>query len=141
MDKLLPYLQKIASTLDRLEPFLPPDNNAINFTENHAFRWIKRRHSPFGTLIAIKDPASVNFKQLKGVDRQIAQIRQNTEQFIAGYPANNVLLTGSRRTGQSSIVTAVLANYHVKNLRLIEIDSDELRNIPELLAILQSAPN
>ena len=141
MDKLLPYLQKIASTLDRLEPFLPPDNNAINFTENHAFRWIKRRHSSFGTLIAIKAPASVNFKQLKGVDRQIAQIRQNTEQFIAGYPANNVLLTGSRGTGKSSIVKAVLANYHVKNLKMIEIDSDDLSDLPELLEILENAPH
>ncbi len=141
MDKLLPYLQKIASTLDRLEPLLPPDNKTIDFTEATAYRWSKSAHSPFGTLVAIKNPAYINFKQLKGIDRQIVQIQQNTEQFIAGHPANNVLLTGSRGTGKSSIVKAVLADYHSQNLKMVEIDSDDLRDLPELLTLLETAPH
>lgn len=141
MEKILPYLQKIATTLDRLEPFLPPDNSAINFTEANAFRWVKRHHSSFGTLMAIKNPAYINFKQLKGIDRQIALIQQNTEQFLAGHPANNVLLTGSRGTGKSSIIKAVLASYHQQNLKMIEIDSDDLGDLPELLELLDNEPH
>ena len=141
MEKFLPYLQKIADTLDRLEPFLPPDNSHIDFDNAHAFRWVKRRHSAFGTLLPIKNPAYVDFKQLKGIDRQISLIQQNTEQFIEGFPANNVLLTGSRGTGKSSIVKAVLANYHPQNLKMVEIDSDDLSDLPELLEILENAPH
>lgn len=140
MDKFLPYLQKIASTLDRLEPFLPPNNKAIDFSQANAFRWVKRQHSSFGTLTPIKNPAYINFKQLKGIDRQIGLIQQNTEQFLADHPANNVLLTGSRGTGKSSIVKAVLASYHSQNLKMVEIDSDDLSDLPELLDILESQP-
>lgn len=141
MDKFLPYLQKIAQTLDRLEPFLPPDNNTLNFSQANAFRWIKRQHSPFGTLSPIKNPAYINFKQLKGIDRQITLIQKNTEQFVAGLPANNVLLTGSRGTGKSSIVKAVLASYHSRNLKMVEIDSDNLSDLPELLQLLEAQPH
>lgn len=141
MDKILPYLQKIAHTLDRLEPFLPPDNKAIDFNQTNAFRWVKRRHGSFGTLSPIKAPAYVNFKQLKGIDRQIALIQQNTAQFTAGHPANNVLLTGSRGTGKSSIVKAVLASYQAQNLKMVEIDSDDLSDLPELLELLEDAPH
>lgn len=141
MDKFLPYLQKIVDTLDRLEPFLPPDNQHINFSNAYAFRWIKRHHSSFGTLSPIKNPAHIDFKQLKGVDRQIALIQQNTEQFIAGLPANNVLLTGSRGTGKSSIVKAALANYHSHNLKMVEIDNDHLSDLPELLTLLEDQPH
>ncbi len=141
MDKFLPYLQKIAQTLDRLEPFLPPDNNTLNFSQANAFRWIKRQHSPFGTLSPIKNPAYINFKQLKGIDRQIALIQKNTAQFVAGLPANNVLLTGSRGTGKSSIVKAVLASYHSRNLKMVEIDSDNLSDLPELLQLLEAQPH
>ncbi|UNM96798.1 ATP-binding protein [Ignatzschineria rhizosphaerae] len=141
MEKFLPYLQKIADTLDRLEPFLPPDNSHIDFASTQAFRWVKRQHSSFGTLLPIKNPAYVDFKQLKGIDRQISLIQQNTEQFIQGLPANNVLLTGSRGTGKSSIVKAVLANYHPQNLKMVEIDSDDLSDLPELLELLESKPH
>ena len=141
MDKLLPYLEKIAQAIDRLDPLLPPDHREINFENAYAFRWLKKNHSPFGTLVPIQKPASVEFSQLKGVDRQVAQIQQNTEQFIAGLPANNVLLTGSRGTGKSSIVKAVLATYHSHNLKMVEIDSDDLADLPELLSILEKAPH
>lgn len=141
MHRLLPFLEKISQTLDRLDPLLPPDQSTINFNDASAFRWVKKKHSSFGTLHPIKNPAHINFTQLMGIDRQIALIRQNTEQFIAGFSANNVLLTGSRGTGKSSIVKAVLANYHSQNLKMVEIDSDDLTDLPELLSILEDAPH
>lgn len=141
MDKILPYLEKIAQAIDRLDPLLPPDNSAIDFNAAHAFRWVKKNHSPFGALLPIKNPASVEFHQLKGIDRQVSLIKQNTAQFLAQLPANNVLLTGSRGTGKSSIVKAVLATYHDQGLKMVEIDSDHLTDLPELLTILENAPH
>lgn len=141
MDTLLPYLQKIADTLNRLEPLLPPDNRTVDFTKAHAFRWTKKEHSAFGALSPIQNPAYINFEQLKGIDRQIHLIQKNTEQFLARLPANNVLLTGSRGTGKSSIVKAVLATYHPQNLKMIEIDSDNLNDLPEILTLLENQPH
>lgn len=140
MDKIIPYLEKIAQAIDRLDAILPPDNTLIDFDSAYAFRWHKKNHTPFGTLVPIKNPASVEFHQLKEVDRQVALIRQNTEQFLADLPANNVLLTGSRGTGKSSIVKAILATYHQQGLKMVEIDSDDLSDLPELLSILEDAP-
>lgn len=141
MDKLIPYLEKIAQAIDRLDAILPPDNTQIDFNSAHAFRWLKKNHTPFGTLTPIINPASVEFHQLKEVDRQVHLIRQNTEQFLADLPANNVLLTGSRGTGKSSIVKAILATYHPQGLKMVEIDSDDLGDLPELLSILEAAPH
>lgn len=140
MDKLIPYLEKIANAIDRLDAILPPDNTLIDFSSAYAFRWLKKNHTPFGTLVPIQNPASVEFHQLKEVDRQVALIRQNTEQFLSDFPANNVLLTGSRGTGKSSIVKAVLATYHQQGLKMVEIDSDDLADLPELLSILENEP-
>ncbi|MHC5224897.1 ATP-binding protein [Ignatzschineria sp. LJL83] len=141
MNQLLPFLQKIADAIDRLEPLFPPDNQNINFNESSAFRWEKKSYSTFGTLAPIMHPASINFEQLKGIDRQISLIKNNTEQFLNNFPANNILLTGSRGTGKSSIVKAVLKTYHHHNLKMIEIDNNDLNDLPDLLEILENQPH
>lgn len=141
MDQIALYLQKIAQAIDRLEPLFPPDHKSIQFNEATAFRWSKKHHSSFGTLIPIKNPASIHFQQLKGIDRQISLIKKNTEQFLNNFPANNVLLTGSRGTGKSSIVKAVLQSYQAQNLKMIEIDNSDLQDLPEVLGILEAEPH
>ncbi len=140
MDQLLPYLQKIAKMLDRLDPLLPPEQHDFDFEQAIAFRWQKGRHSRFGRLVPIIRPATIEFGQLQGIDQQVAQIRENTEQFLAGLPANHVLLTGARGTGKSSIVKAILATYHTQNLKMVEIESQDLADLPELLTLLENAP-
>ncbi len=140
MDQLLPYLQKIAKTLDRLDPLLPPEQHDFDFKQAIAFRWQKGRHSRFGRLVPITRPATIEFGQLQGIDQQVTQIRENTEQFLAGLPANHVLLTGARGTGKSSIVKAILATYHTQNLKMVEIESQDLADLPELLTLLENAP-
>ena len=141
MDQISFYLQKIAKAIDRLEPLFPPDNGSIQFNDANAFRWVKKHYSSFGTLVPIKNPAVISFQQLKGIDRQIALIQNNTAQFLNGFPANNILLTGSRGTGKSSIVKAVLQTYHTQNLKMVEIDNDNLKDLPELLEILENQPH
>lgn len=140
MDQLLPYLQKIVKVLDRLDPLLPPEQNNFDFEQAIAFRWQKGRHSRFGKLVPITRPATIEFSQLQGIDQQVTQIRKNTEQFLAGLPANHVLLTGARGTGKSSIVKAILATYHTQNLKMVEIESQDLADLPELLLLLENAP-
>ncbi|WP_155517934.1 DUF815 domain-containing protein, partial [Acinetobacter pittii] len=77
---------------------------------------------------------------LKGIERQKEKIIQNTLQFLNGLPANDVLLTGSRGTGKSSIVRALLTEYAPQGLRLIEIERDDLADLPKIQKIIQNRP-
>ncbi|OYQ78132.1 AAA family ATPase [Ignatzschineria sp. F8392] len=140
MEKIRTLLEKISKSIDRLEPLFPPDHTAINFAENVAFRWAKKSYSPFGQLLPIKNPATISFEQLVGIEKQITTIRQNTEQFLAQLPANNLLLTGARGTGKSSLIKATLASYHRDGLKMVEIDSQDLEDLPELLSLLKELP-
>ncbi|PWD87300.1 ATP-binding protein [Ignatzschineria cameli] len=140
MDRVTSLLEKISKNIDRLEPLFPPDHQSIDFDKNVAFRWVKKSYSPFGRLQPIQNPTTIAFEQLVGIEKQINEIRQNTEQFLANLPANNLLLTGARGTGKSSLIKATLASYQQKGLKMVEIDSQDLEDLPELLAILERAP-
>ena len=85
-----------------------------------------------GYLQAVAHPHSIRLDDLVAVDDQKRAIDHNTRQFVAGLPANNVLLTGSRGTGKSSLVKAMLAKYAGKGLRLIEVDKDDLVDLPDI---------
>ncbi|EPJ76913.1 AAA ATPase superfamily protein [Pseudomonas sp. CFII64] len=78
----------------------------------------------------------MSFKQLKNIDRQKKLIEHNTRCFVEGLPANNVLLTGERGTGKSSLVKACLQQFHADGLRLVEIDKDHLSDLPHLIELL-----
>ncbi|SUA21740.1 Predicted ATPase (AAA+ superfamily) [Neisseria gonorrhoeae] len=93
-----------------------------------------------GFLEHLPDPHVFPLSRLAGVGRQTELLVRNTEQFIAGRPANNVLMSGARGTGKSSLVKALLHEYADKGLRLIEVDKSDLIGLPYLLALLKERP-
>jgi predicted AAA+ superfamily ATPase len=133
-------IERIEELLRRLEPLLPPpapvDWRAL------AFQWRRRNYlgASVGQLLAVRNVAAILPDDLKHVDAQKQAILRNTEQFARGLPANNVLLTGARGTGKSSLVRACLSRYAMDGLRLIEVDRHDLIDLPEIVARLEGRP-
>jgi len=96
-----------------------------------AYRW---RHS---TLAAISHVHRVELDALLGIDRQKAALVQNVQQFVQGRPANHVLLTGSRGTGKSSLVKALLTRFAPEGLRVVEVHPHDLVDLPDVVAPLR----
>jgi predicted AAA+ superfamily ATPase len=128
-DELTALLARIEAILARVEGVLPPAPPPPDW-EATAFRWRKRAGRGF--LQAVQHPHAIRLDDLVAIDAQKDAIDANTRQFVAGLPANNVLLTGSRGTGKSSLVKAMLAKYAAKGLRLIEVDKADLVDLPEI---------
>ncbi len=133
MDRFNHLLPRIEKLLDRLEN-RPAET--IDWKKAHAARWIAESRS----LRAIVHPHRIEAKHLLGIDEQKQMIDANTRQFVEGRPANNVLLTGARGTGKSSLVKAMLAKYAGKGLRLVEVDKAGLAHLPELFDLLPEGP-
>lgn len=126
-------LDSLATVLLQLQQSLPkvketPDFSAI------AYKWQDQQ------LKAIEQPKKMYLEDLKGIERQKDKVIQNTLQFLKGFPANDVLLTGSRGTGKSSIVRALLTEYESAGLRLIEIERDDLSDLPEIQKLIANRP-
>ena len=90
-----------------------------------------RRHRSGLRVIRRLDP--IQWQALTGIGRQQEALARNTERFLSGQPSNNVLLWGSRGTGKSSLIKALLNRYHGSGLRMIEVDKDDLVNLPEIV--------
>ncbi len=132
MQGLESLLARFETLLARAELLLPappsaPDWNAI------AFRWR-------GRLEPVHHPHKIRLDDLQGVEPQKLAIERNTRQFVSGKPANNVLLTGARGTGKSSLIKGVLAKYAKRGLRLIEVDRNDLVNLPEIIDLIADRP-
>lgn len=108
----------------------------IDWAATPAAVW--RRHRQGLRAIRRLDP--VQWQALTGIERQQAALARNTERFLAGQPSNNALLWGSRGTGKSSLIKALLNRYHGQGLRMIEVDKDDLVNLPEIVDDLWDQP-
>lgn len=126
-------LQSLSQVLAQLHQTLPSLKQEPDFSAP-AFKWQNQQ------LMPIFHPKKIDLDDLKGIERQKAKVIQNTLQFLNGLPANDVLLTGSRGTGKSSIVRALLSQYQDQGLRLIEIERDDLSELPEIQKIIQNRP-
>ena len=134
----LPALLAQASrVLSQLEAWLPPAPPAINW-ESHAYRW--RRRGSRGWLEAVNHVARIGLEDLQHIERQKSVIERNTTHFLQGKPANNVLMTGARGTGKSSLVKAMLAAHGEAGLRLIEVDKSDLADLPDIIDLIAGRP-
>src|SRR5512135_106001 len=117
----------------KLETLLPPPPPATDWGASVAFRWRKgATQSMRGWLQPVGHVHRIRISDLQGIDAQIARVEQNTRQFLQGRPANNVLLTGARGTGKSSIVKGLLNKYSGQGLRLIEVEKRDLMDLPAI---------
>ncbi len=145
MNESADVLSRVENLLTRLEALLPKPPSPPDWTAAPAFRWI-RNHSARGTpqghgqLLPVLHPHRIRLDDLCGIDEQAQCIEQNTRQFIAGRHANNVLLTGARGTGKSSLVKAMLDRFSDEGLRLIEMDRQDLMDLPEVVTLLTGRP-
>ena len=128
------FLVRAEALLTRIEALLPPAINAPDWDAAVAFRWIKRNGR--GHLRSVGKPHQIRLEDLCGIDEQKMRIEQNTRQFLAGQSANNVLLTGARGTGKSSLVKGVLNQHAPQGLRLIEVDKHDLIDLPEIVDLI-----
>ena len=128
--ELADLIARAEGVLARVESLLPDVTPDPDWKHVTAARWRKR--SGRGTLQAIAHPHAIKLDELVAVEDQKRVIDRNTRQFVAGFPANNVLLTGSRGTGKSSLVKAMLSKYAGKGLRLIEVDKADLVDLPDI---------
>jgi predicted AAA+ superfamily ATPase len=133
-DPLDRFLGRVDKLIDRLEKLLPPGAATVDWTAGHALRWRKRGGRGF--LDPVRHPHAIAFADLRDIDEQKKRLRENTAQFVAGRPANNVLLTGARGTGKSSLVKAALNEYAKKGLRLIEVDKADLVDLPDIVDLV-----
>ncbi len=135
MNELEQFLQRAEAVLARVEQLLPGPALAVDWNASTAFRWRVPRDGR-GYLQAVRNPARIHFDDLRNIGPQKAQIEQNTQQFVSGKPANNVLLTGARGTGKSSLIKACLAQYAAQGLRLIEVDKEHLVDLPDIVEMV-----
>ena len=128
-------IQRAEQLITRIEAVLPGPLSAPDWDASIAFRY-RRRSNGHGVLEPVKHVAPLGLRELKEIDGQREKIVRNTEQFINGLPANNVLLTGSRGTGKSSLVKACLNEFANKGLRLIEIDKADVVDLPDIVELV-----
>ena len=135
---LIELVTRAETLLARLEALLLPAVHVPDWQASTAFRWRKRDGR--ARLEPVTHIASIALSNLKNIDRQKKAIEQNTKQFVAGRPANNVLLTGARGTGKSSLIKACLNAYAHRGLRLIEVDKSDLVDLPDIVDIVGTRP-
>jgi predicted AAA+ superfamily ATPase len=131
-------IARAESLLQRLEAVLPHPLADPDWTASVAFRYRKRGGS--GVLEPVRHVATIRLADLQEVEPQKERLLRNTEQFVAGRPANNVLLTGARGTGKSSLIKACLNAYADRGLRLIEVDKADLVDLPDLVDRVAARP-
>ena len=138
MDRLEQFLARAEQVLARVESMLPPATPEVAWDSAVAFRWRTRQGR--GYLQAVPNTSAIALDDLQNIDRQKSLIEQNTLQFVKGQPANNVLLTGARGTGKSSLIKACLNAFKDQGLRLIEVDKDDLHDLGDIVDLIATRP-
>jgi len=131
-------LARAESLLARVEALVSVPSSDPDWASTTAARWRKRNGR--GYLQAVAHPHAIALDDLVAIDAQKEAVDRNTRQFVAKLPANNVLLTGSRGTGKSSLVKAMLGRYAADGLRLIEVDKTDLVDLPDIAERIENAP-
>ena len=131
-------LQRAERLLERLEAVLPQPLTAPDWAASVAYRYRKR--GGHGVLEPVRHVATIALTDLQEIDDQKDKIQRNTEHFVQGLPANNVLLTGARGTGKSSLIKACLNAYAAQGLRLIEVDKADLVDLPDIVDLVAERP-
>ena len=137
-DSLLRLVDRAEALLARLEAVLPHALTAPDWGASIAFRYRKRGGS--GLIEPVRHVAPIRLDALVEVGPQKERLLRNTEQFVAGFGANNVLLTGARGTGKSSLIKAVLNEFAPRGLRLIEVDKTDLVDLPDIVDLVAERP-
>jgi predicted AAA+ superfamily ATPase len=138
-EQLTAFLARAELFMARVEASLPHGLSEPDWNASIAFRY-RRRSSGQGVISAVHHVGAMNLADLKEIDAQKEKIRRNTAQFVRGATANNVLLTGARGTGKSSLIRACLHAYAGQGLRLIEVDKADLVDLPDIVEIVAARP-
>ena len=132
-------IERAEQLIARIESVLPQPLGAPDWSASIAWRY-RKRSSGHGTLEPVRHVAAMRLEDLKEIDGQKDKIQRNTQQFVRGLPANNVLLTGARGTGKSSLIKACLNAYAPQGLRLIEVDKADLTDLPDIVEVVAARP-
>jgi predicted AAA+ superfamily ATPase len=132
-------LLRAETLMARIETVLPQALHAPDWHAGIAFRYRKRSNG-HGVLEPVKHIAAMTLDDLKEIEPQKEKIQRNTLQFVQGLPANNVLLTGARGTGKSSLIKACLNTYSPLGLRLIEVDKPDMVDLPDIIDVVAARP-
>jgi predicted AAA+ superfamily ATPase len=131
-------VSQLKRVLEAAEYLLPKPLPKIDWSVCHAANW--KRHSFAGSLEPIESIEGISLDDLLGIEKQKKVVEENTRQFLAGLPANNILLWGTRGTGKSSLVRALLRRYAPQGLRVIQVDKDDLVHLPDIVDRLKGEP-
>jgi predicted AAA+ superfamily ATPase len=132
-------IQRAEQLIARIEAVLPQPLSAPDWSGAVAWRY-RKRASGHGVLEPVRHIGAISLADLKEIDAQKDKIERNTRQFVQGRPANNVLLTGARGTGKSSLIKACLNAYAPRGLRLIEVDKADLTDLPDIVDVVAARP-
>ncbi len=138
-EKFEHLIERAEQLIARIESVLPQPLGAPDWTAAIAWRY-RKRSSGHGTLEPVRHIGALQLSDLKEINPQKEKIERNTQQFVQGKPANNVLLTGARGTGKSSLIKACLNAYAPAGLRLIEVDKADLVDLPDIVDVVSARP-
>ena len=138
-DKFEHLLVRAEQLIGRIEAVLPQPLSMPDWNAAIAYRY-RKRSTGHGTLEPVRHVGMVRLGDLQEIDPQKEKIQRNTLQFVEGKTANNVLLTGARGTGKSSLIKACLHEYAARGLRLIEVDKADLVDLPDIVDVVSERP-
>ena len=138
-EKFERLIERAEQLMARIESVLPQPLSAPDWSQALAWRY-RKRASGHGVLEPVRHIARLSLDDLREIDDQKEKLQRNIEQFVQGRPANNVLLTGARGTGKSSLIKACLNHFADRGLRLIEVDKEDLTDLPDIIEVVANLP-